>query len=89
MAQSIKKHTFLTGYKANFESVKRAASHNDLAMVECFDTRVSKKVAVIAAVFTDGEGMINMAPFAIMCEGNPYEYLQPPDPDGGFHPIDK
>jgi hypothetical protein len=81
-----KKSTFLDGYKENLETLKNAIENGDVALLECLDSRTGKKAAVLVAIGTAGGDSI-MAPFAIMCEGNPYDYLQPPAPEGGFCPL--
>jgi Family of unknown function (DUF6117) len=78
----------LKAYKANFESLKLAFANGDVGMAHCKDSRTGKEVAVLIAVHKSDVEEYVMTPFAIMCEGNPYEYLQAPNPDGGFFPVE-
>lgn len=78
------KSRFLNGYKPNFETLKRAALAGDLALMECQDAKTGKKVATIVAVNRTPDGQFEMAPLAKLFDGNPYEELNPPNPDGGF-----
>lgn len=66
------------GYKANLETIQRAAENNDLALMECTDKRTKKPVVVLCAVYRDEGGMCNMVPLAKMFDGNPYEEMNPP-----------
>jgi hypothetical protein len=74
---------FLDHFKANFDTVLRAASMERLALLDCLDTRTNKEVAVVVVVDRDG-AEYTFTPFAVMLDGDPYDYLAPPDPDGGF-----
>lgn len=66
------------GYKANFETLKRAAHDGDLALMECADKVTGKTVVVICAV---GRGRVAgeyvFSPLAKMFDGNPYDELNP------------
>ena len=42
-------------------------------------------VAVVCAANRHDDGSLEFAPFAMMFAENPYELLNPPKPDGGFH----
>ena len=72
------KSTVLDGYRKNFTTLCRAMDAADVAMMDCFDTRIGKPAAVVCAVNRNKDGSVNTVPLAIMCEGNPYEYLAPP-----------
>jgi hypothetical protein len=67
------------GYAPNFESLLRAAKENVLCIMEVDDTRLGRAQAALCAVHIDEDGLYVMTPFAVMCEGNPYEYLVPPE----------
>jgi hypothetical protein len=78
------KKTFLDVYKANFDTLKKACRNGDLGLLEAQDAKTGKTVACICAIYRDEEGEYNMVPLAKMFDGNPYEELNPPNPDGGF-----
>jgi hypothetical protein len=80
------KETMCRALAPNFETLKRAAAAGDLALLECRLVATGETVAAIVAVSTDGEGG-SFTPFAVMLCGNPYEMLEPPNPDGGFFPV--
>jgi hypothetical protein len=73
-------------YEPNFKTLKRAFRGGDVALMEVLDTRTDKVSCALVAVGRDGTDYV-FTPFAIMCEGNPYEYLRPPIPGSdGFAP---
>lgn len=65
------------GYVANLNTLVRAASNGDLALVECFDATTKKPVITICAM-NRVNGEFTMSPLAKMFDGNPYEELIPP-----------
>lgn len=71
------------GYKANFETLLRASKNGDLALLDCQDKATRKTVRVIVAVAFDGKEY-SFSPLAKMFDGNPYDELNPPDPNGGY-----
>lgn len=80
MAQ--KKSTFLKGYEPNFNTLRRAAFHQHLALVDCLERATGKHVAVVVAMGFADDGSVTMAPLARMLDGNPYEDLiSPADPE--------
>lgn len=78
-----KPNTIVTAHKSNFETLKRAFASGDVALMECQLKATGESVAVICATQPDSLE-INFIPFAMFFNGNPYELLNPPDPDGGF-----
>jgi hypothetical protein len=42
-------------------------------------------VAVVCAANRQEDGSVEFAPFAMLFPGNPYEMLNPPQPEGGFY----
>lgn len=78
-----KKSTFLDGYKPNFETLQRAGRCDDLALAECTDVKTGARVAVVCAVQRSGDS-VEMVPLAKMFDGDPYEEVLPPLPEGGF-----
>jgi hypothetical protein len=62
--------------KANFETLKRAAANDDLALMDARRKSDDAKVALVAAVYLfDDEYRI--VPLAVMIEGDPYEDFVP------------
>ena len=82
------KHAFLDGYKANFTTLSDAMRSGRVALLETRDSRTGETVACIVAVNSTPDGGAEFVPVARMLDGNPYSYLQPPDPSGGCHPVD-
>lgn len=72
----------------NFETLRRAFSEGDVALVECLVNATGEKVATVCAVTRDRDEVV-FTPFAVMLNGNPFEMLSPPDPSGGFRTPDK
>ena len=75
----MKRHKFLDGHKANFETLKTAASNGDLVLMDCKDAKTKARVAVVCAVWQDAEGQYNFVPLARMFNGNPYKAVIPPE----------
>lgn len=71
--------------KANLESLARAFTHNDAALLECKDPTTGETVYAICAVEKHGEEY-TMTPYARMFNGDPYAQLIPPVL--GDNPID-
>lgn len=76
--------TVVQQHRPNFDTLQSAFQNGDVALLECQLKATGESVAVIVAVNRDGEDF-GFVPFAMMFNGNPYEMLNPPDPDGGFH----
>jgi hypothetical protein len=76
--------TAVQQHKPNFETLQEAFANGDVALMECQLKATGQPVAVIVAVNRDGDEF-GFVPFAMMFDGNPYELLNPPNPDGGFH----
>ena len=74
-----------TGHKQNFDTLRQAFCAGDVALMECQLAVTGEPVAVICAANRLADGAVAFAPFAMMFQGNPYEMLHPPNPDGGFH----
>jgi len=74
------------GTAANFKTMLRAADNGRLCLLECQDKKTKKLVFAVCAMGADPEkpdGVI-WSPLAKMFDGNPYEELNPPKPEGGF-----
>ncbi|MDD1637413.1 MAG: DUF6117 family protein [Methylococcaceae bacterium] len=73
----------LEGYKANFETLCRAIKDGNAVLLECFDHKTNKPVAVVCAVNYDASGGASFVPLATLFDENPYERLDPPEPGSG------
>lgn len=65
--------------RRNFETLLRAASDGNLALMECADAATGAPRYVVCAVGLDGEDFV-FTPFGHLAEGNPYEAYRPPEP---------
>jgi hypothetical protein len=74
-----------SGDRANFDMLQRAFFAGDAALMECQIVATGKPVAVVCAANRHDDGSVEFAPFAMLLAGNPYEMLNPPKPEGGFH----
>lgn len=72
------------GYKQNFETLRRACVAGDLALLETKNKQSGAIVYAIVACQREDDGEISMVPLAKLFDGNPYDELSPPNPDGGF-----
>lgn len=73
------------GHRQNFNTLQRAFLNGDVALMECQLSATGEEVAVICAASPQEDGTIQFTPFAMLFNNNPYEALNPPNPDGGFH----
>ena len=69
--------------KVNFDTLIRAFSAGDVALVEVKRLSDDAPVAAICAIGQEDD-MFVLTPFAILVEGNPFELYSPPASDGGF-----
>jgi|SRR5580658_4483430 hypothetical protein len=74
---------FLDDHKANFDMLRMAFDLGDAVLMECKDKKTGELVAVIGAMNAQGH-RVGFVPFARMFNGNPYDQLLPPKPEGGF-----
>ncbi|MBY5523544.1 hypothetical protein HFO60_27355 [Rhizobium leguminosarum] len=66
--------------RLNFDTLLRAASDGNLALMECLDAATCEPRYVLCAVGrTDGEYVFT--PFGHLANGNPYDAYLPPDPN--------
>ncbi len=75
----------LPGHRSNFETLREAFLAGDAALMDCQLAATGEEVAVICAANPMDNGGAEFVPFAVMFNGNPYQMLNPPKPDGGFH----
>ena len=72
------------GYKANFETLKKAFDHDSVCLVECTDKATGKPVMTICMVnvIKDPNMIVKdefeFVPVAKLFDGNPYEEVSPP-----------
>ncbi|WFU13340.1 DUF6117 family protein (plasmid) [Rhizobium sp. CB3090] len=66
--------------RANFDTLLRAASDGNLALIECIDASTREPRCVLCAVGRNG-GEYIFTPFGHLADGNPYDAYLPPDPD--------
>ena len=79
----------LPGYRANFNTLRQAFLAGDAALMECQLAATGEEVAVVCAANRHDDGSVEFAPFCMMFPGNPYELLNPPKSEGGFHTQDE
>ena len=77
------------GHKANFETLQKAFGNGDVALMECQLASTGEPVAVVCAANHLPDGEVEFAPFAMLFDGNPYEAINPPKPEGGFFTQDE
>lgn len=65
-------------YRNNFETMLRAASSGDLALVSSVRKSDGADVALVCAMQQNEDDTITPVPFAVMCEGNPFEDFEDP-----------
>ncbi|MBZ9776866.1 DUF6117 family protein [Mesorhizobium sp. CO1-1-8] len=63
--------------RSNFQTLLRAASDGNLALMKCADAATGQRRYAICAV---GRGLV-FTPFGHLADGNPYDAYLPPDPD--------
>jgi hypothetical protein len=78
-----------TGHKANVETLQTAFDNGDVALMECQLAATGEPVAVLCAANRQPDGEVEFTPFAMLFNDNPYELLNPPKPEGGFHSQDE
>ena len=71
----------LKGYKANLDTIIRAAKNGDLTLIECVDNVTGAPVIVLAAVEVyaakSGDVCYVFKPLAKMFDGDPYKEVEP------------
>jgi hypothetical protein len=73
------------GHKQNFQTLVNAFQNGDAALMECQLAATGEDIAVICAANRMPNGDVHFVPFCMMFNGNPYEMVNPPDPEGGFY----
>jgi len=62
----------------NFETLKKASSEGQLALVSAVRKADQKPVALVCAMSDQGDGTVLPVPLAVMVEGNPFELFEDP-----------
>jgi hypothetical protein len=70
--------------KDNFNTLRRAFRAGDVALMECQLAASGEPVAVVCAANREAGQSVAFVPFAMFFPDDPYQLLNPPDPDGGF-----
>ena len=71
--------------RANFQTLLRAATSGDLALMECTKIATGEARYVICAVGRDDGGYV-FTPFGHLADGNPYDAYLPPEGTGVTKP---
>jgi len=80
----MKKKTIVQAHKKNFDTLLKAIEDGNVVLMDCKVRETGESVATICAVNHDADGGLSMVPLAGFFNGNPYDLLMPPDPDGGY-----
>lgn len=64
--------------RANFQTLLRAATSGDLALMECTEVATGETRYVICAIGRDGDDHV-MTPFGHLADGNPFDLYRPPE----------
>lgn len=67
--------------RTNFNTLLRAASDGNLALMECLDATTGEHRYVLCAVGRADDGDFVMTPFGHLADGDPYDAYLPPDPN--------
>ena len=81
--------TLQPGYKANFETLLRAAAAGDLALLDCHSVASGAEMPVICAANRSPDGGVEFVPLATLFQDNPYETVSPPGSDRLSHPAQR
>jgi len=68
----------LDGYRKNFKTLERAFDVGDVALVSAVRKSDNQPVALVCAMQRNPDATITPVPFAVMCEGNPFEDFYDP-----------
>jgi len=66
------------GYRVNFELLQMAHDNGDLALVSAIRKADHKPVALVCAIQRNDDDTMTPVPFAVMCEGNPFDDFEDP-----------
>ena len=82
MKKKLKPPKIKRGYVANFDTLKRGAANDDLALMSCIERATQKPAVLVCCVAVEMNGEYTFTPMARMLDGNPYEDFQPPMDEG-------
>lgn len=69
----------MPGYKANFMQLVNAAKNGDLCLISAIRKSDRKPVALVCAMnYVPDDAPYQPMPYAVMCEGNPFEDFEDP-----------
>ncbi len=71
---------------SNFTTLVRAFEAGNVALLEVRRAADKRVVAAVCAVNLIEDEFV-FTPFALMVEGNPFDLLEPPNPNGGFESV--
>ena len=70
--------SLLPGHRTNFDTLRQAALHNDLALMDCRHRDTGEAIAVLCAANRRPRGEIDFVPLAMLFNNNPFDFLVPP-----------
>ena len=73
-----KKKTIVQKQKANFDTLTRAFADGSVCLMDCILKSTGEHVAVICAMQPAENKEIEMVPFAMLFNGNPFDMLTSP-----------
>jgi hypothetical protein len=78
-------------HEANFHTLLEAANNGDLVLLDCAKAEnPEEQVATICAITKiPGSDEVGFVPLAMLFNENPYDVLLPPNPDGGYFPLNE
>ena len=65
--------TLEEGYRTNFNTLCRAFEEDSICLVSSIRKSDGAPVALVCALNYNEDNTVSPVPFAVMCEGNPYE----------------
>lgn len=65
-------------YVMNFNTLMRAAEDGALCLLSAIRKSDGKAVALVCGMQTNEDGTYTPVPFAVMCEGDPFEDFEDP-----------
>ena len=74
-----------TEHRDNFDTLRKAFIAGEAALLECQLVATGQVVPVVCAVNHLPKREVEFVPLAMLFHDNPYQLVNPPNPDGGFH----
>lgn len=69
----------------NYQTLMDACAAGKVVLLECQNKETGKECYVLCALSRGDGKEYDMVPFAQMFDSDPYEILNPPNPDGGLY----